>query len=143
MKKGVDFTGVSVVTMCHDGGGRYLLEYRSDQCRDEKNTWSPVGSGGVKMHESLEDAVRREVQEECGARANDIEFMGYREVFREMDGLLSHWIAFDFRARIDPAEVLIMEPHKCLEHRWCAIEEIPNPMHSQFPFFLEKYRPIL
>ena len=143
MQKGIDYTGIAVVTMCHDGNGKYLMEYRGPKCRDEQHTWSPVGSGGLKAHESLEDAVRREVLEECGAQATDIEFMGYREVFRTVAEDISHWIAFDFRARIDPAEASVQEPDKCLEQKWCTVEDIPEPKHSQFPLFLEKYREVL
>jgi ADP-ribose pyrophosphatase YjhB (NUDIX family) len=140
MEKGFDYIGVSVVTMCHDGSGRYLMEHRSPNCRDEQNTWSPVGSGGVKSHESLENAVRREVREECAAEAFGIVHMGHREVFREIDGKPYHWIAFDFKAQIKPEEVQITEPDKCVEQRWCRIDEIPEPKHSQFPLFLDKYK---
>jgi ADP-ribose pyrophosphatase YjhB (NUDIX family) len=140
MQKGVDYTGISVVTLCHDGEGRYLLEYRSDKCRDEHFTWSPVGSGGVKIGERLEDAVRREVKEECGADASEIEFLGYREVFRKIGDVNTHWIAFDFRAKIDPEMVSIMEPEKCLRLEWFKFQEFPEPRHSQFPIFLEQHR---
>jgi ADP-ribose pyrophosphatase YjhB (NUDIX family) len=140
MQKGFDYIGVSVVTMCHDGNGKYLLEYRSDKCRDEHFTWSPVGSGGVEQGESLEDAVRREVKEECGAAAYDIEYMGFRQVFREIDGRKSHYIAFDFKTRIDPNDISITEPEKCLKLEWYPIDAIPKPMHSQFPVFLEQHK---
>lgn len=140
MRKGFDYTGISVVTMCHDGNGKYLMEHRGANCRDEQNTWSPVGSGGLRVHENLEEAVKREVKEECGATATNIEFLGCREVFREVDGQRYHWIAFDFKAQINPDEVSIMEPEKCVEHKWCTVSEIPFPRHSQFPFFLEQHK---
>ncbi len=140
MKKGVDFPGISVVAICHDGGGRYLLELRSDKCRDEHGRWSNVGGGGLEAHESLEDAVRREIKEECGADAKEIEPLGYREVFREVGGVKSHWIAFDFKVQIEPSQVSITEPELCLEHRWSKLGEFPEPLHSQFPYFLEKYK---
>lgn len=143
MQKGIDYPGVSVVALCHDGEGNYLLEHRSDACRDERRTWSNVGGGGLEPHESLEDAVRREIMEECGARALHIEALGFREVFRETDAGQTHWIAFDYKVQIDPKEVSVREPHMCLEHRWCKIGEFPEPLHSQFPFFLEKYKDIL
>lgn len=140
MEKGTDYIGISVVTICHDGNGKYLLEYRSDRCRDEHLTWSPIGSGGLRKEEKLETAVRREVEEECGAIPTDIEFLGHREVFRNIDGVDTHWIAFDFRAKINPAEVNIMEPDKCLKLEWFAVSDIPEPMHSQFPIFLEQHK---
>lgn len=140
MGKGFDHIGLAVVTFCHDGEGKYLVGKRSDMCRDEQGHWEPVGSGGVELHETLEDAVRREVREESGAEARDIEFMGYREVFRIIDGVKSHWIAFDFKARIDSVKASIQEPHKCTAFTWCTPDEIPEPRHSQFSAFLEKYQ---
>ena len=143
MQKGIDFIGISVVTVCHDGRGKYLLEYRGDQCRDEHFTWSPAGSGGVRKGESLEDAVRREILEECGAQATHIEPLGFREVLRTVNGNDTHWIAFDFRAQISPGHVVIHEPEKCLKLEWFLPNEFPAPLHSQFPFFLEKYKDVL
>jgi ADP-ribose pyrophosphatase YjhB (NUDIX family) len=140
MRKGFDFTGISVVAICHDGEGNYLLEHRSEKCRDEQLRWSPVGSGGLKVHESLEDGLRREIREECGAEAVDIMLLGHREVFREIDGEPYHWIAFDFKVLIDPLETSIIEPDKALEHRWFKLGDFPDPLHSQFPIFLDRYK---
>lgn len=143
MQKGFDYVGISVVTMCHDGDGKYLISQRGPACRDERGAWEPAGSGGLEHNESLKVAVQREVKEECGATVLEVEPLGFREVFREIDGRKSHYVAFDFKARINPDEVRITEPDKCTELRWCALSEIPNPQHSQFPFFLEKYKNML
>ena len=143
MQKGFDHIGVSVIPFCHDGNGNYLVSQRGEGCKDERGAWEPVGGGSVEQNESLEDAVRREIKEECGADVTHIEFMGFREVFRTIDGKQSHWIAFDFKVEIDPAHVSITEPEKCTELRWCTPAQIPEPQHSQFPLFLEKYKELL
>lgn len=143
MQKGFDYIGTSVITMCHDGNGKYLLSLRDKDVRDEKGNWEPAGGGGVEFGESSAEALVREVQEEIGATPFNLEFMGMREIFREHAGRKTHWVAFDYRAQVNPEEVKIMEPHKCDELRWCTVEEIPEPMHSQFPSFLEKYKHIL
>ena len=140
MKKGFDYIGFAVTTMCHDGQGKYLLELRSDKCRDEHFCWSPVGSGGVKFGETIEEAIHREVKEECNASVLEVENLGLREVFREQEGKNTHWISQDYRVLIDPAEVKINEPDKCLELKWFSLEDFPEKLHSQFPYFLEKYK---
>lgn len=48
MKKGEDYTGVSIVYLCHDGKGRYLLAKRSVNCRDEHGVWD-CGGGGLEF----------------------------------------------------------------------------------------------
>lgn len=143
MRKGIDYTGVGVCVLCHDGNGRYLVGQRSDQCRDEHFTWHPIGSGSVEPHEMLEDAVRREVKEEVGAAVKGIELLGFRESDREQNGEYVHWIHFDYLALVDPKEVSIMEPDMCLALKWCAIDEIPEPRHSKFPEYVDKYGALL
>ena len=140
MKKGYDYIGQAAVTMCHDGNGKYLLGLRSDKCRDEHLRWDPIGSGGIEFGDTIEETIHKEVKEECNADVLKIERLGVREVFREIDGKQSHWIQHDFKVQIDPSQVKINEPDKCLELRWCTIDEIPEPRHSQFPIFLEMYK---
>ena len=140
MKKGVDYIGVAVVPFLHDGNGNYLLGLRTDKCRDEHFTWEPLGGGGLKFGETLDEAIMREVLEETGAVPFNIEYLGLREAFREHDGVKTHWLAFDYRAQVNRDEVGIMEPEKCAEIRWCPVDKIQTPLHSQFPLFLERYK---
>ena len=143
MEKGL--IRVSVIAFCHDGNGKYVISKRSQNCRDEQGKWEPVAGGGVKFNERIEDAAVREIREESGASIKNLEFLGYRDVFRVQDGVDTHWIAFDFKARVDPKEVHITEPHKCDEQRWVAIDELAHmeDLHSQFPAFIKKYRAVL
>ena len=138
--EGIIRTGVCF--FLHDGSGNYLISLRSKNCRDEQGRWDP-GGGGLKFGETIEEGVRREVREEYAAEPLVLEFMGYRDVFRNIDGKKTHWIMFDFRVHVNPAEVKNMEPHKCDELRWVSISEVeqyPEPVHSQFPAYLKKNR---
>ncbi len=136
---GVDSIGVAVVCFCHDGTGQYLVSKRSQLARDEKGAWEP-GAGAVHFGERLEDAVRREMREEYGVTLQDLEYLGFRDSHRVLpDGRPTHWIVFDYRARIDPTQVVIGEPEHMEEFRWTSIADIPTPRHSQFGLFLEKY----
>ena len=137
--KGLDSIGVAVVCFCHDGAGKYLVAQRSERSRDERGAWEP-GSGSVEFGERLEDAVRREMREEYSVEVMDLEFMGFRDVHRLHEGRKTHWIVFDYRARVDPQAVRIGEPEMLNEIRWVRLEDIPTPRHSQFALFLEKYK---
>ena len=140
MIKGVDYIGQAAVTLCHDGNGRYLLGLRSDKCRDEHFRWDPMGSGGIEFGDTIEETIRKEVKEECNAEVISFERLGVREVFREHDGKKTHWIQHDFKVLIDPSQVKINEPEKCLEIGWFSVDELPEPMHSQWPIFFEAYK---
>ncbi len=138
MKKGVDFTGITVVFMCHDGKGLYLLGKRGKNCRDEHGKWDP-GGGGLEFGDTIEETLRKEIKEEYGADVLDHEFLGFREVHREHEGAKTHWIAFDFKVLVDPTQVKNGEPHKIDEIGWFTFDAFPQEIHSQLPKFLELY----
>jgi 8-oxo-dGTP pyrophosphatase MutT (NUDIX family) len=139
MRKGVDYIGNTVVFACHDGHGNYLLSKRSDKCRDEHGTWDP-GGGGVELHDTIEQTLRKEVSEEYCADVLDFEFLGYRSVHRIHNGEPTHWISLDFKVLVDPGQVRNGEPHKLDDIRWFRLDALPKPLHSQYPHFLEKYK---
>lgn len=138
MKKGLDFTGVAIVFQCHDGKGNFLLGKRTDQCRDEHGRWDP-GGGGLRFGEKAEEAVAREVAEEYGTDIIKLEQLGYRDCHRTHEGQPTHWIALDFLVHIDKNKVKNMEPHKLEKFAWFKFNEWPEPIHSQWPAFLEMY----
>ena len=142
LKKGVDHTGVTIVFACHDGNGNYLHAKRGVNCRDEQGTWDP-GGGGLELHDTVEETLRKEIREEYCTDVLEYEFMGYRDVHREKDGVKTHWIALDFRVLVDRSQVQNGEPHKMDEVAWFRLDELPSPLHSQYPLFLEKYKEML
>jgi ADP-ribose pyrophosphatase YjhB (NUDIX family) len=143
MKKAVDYTGVCIVHFCHDGTGRVIMNQRSEKCRDEHGKWD-IGGGGLKYGEILLDAVKRELKEEYGAEAINIEPLGFREVIRQRkNGEKTHWIAFDYKVLVDPKKVYNAEPEKHLQVGWFTKDTLPSPLHSQLSHFLEKYNSLL
>lgn len=142
MRKGLDFTGIALVFTCHDGNNGYLLSKRTDQCRDEHGCWDP-GGGGLKFGEQVEDALRREIKEEYCAEIEEYIFLGYRDVHREHEGEKTHWVTLDYKVKINPTQAAIGEPHKCAELGWFTLDNLPAPLHSQYPIFLKKYKDML
>jgi ADP-ribose pyrophosphatase YjhB (NUDIX family) len=139
MKKGEDYTGITIVYFCHDGEGNVLLNKRGVNCRDEQGTWD-CGGGGLEFGDTVEKTLRKEIAEEYSTDVLGYEFLGYRDVHREREGRKTHWIALDFKVLVDRAKVRNGEPHKFEAVDWFAIGAMPEPLHSQFPRFLEQYR---
>jgi ADP-ribose pyrophosphatase YjhB (NUDIX family) len=138
MQKGIDYTGVTIVFLCHDGNGNYLLNRRSEKCRDEHGCWDP-GGGGLDFGQTVLGTLRKEIREEYCTDIVSHEFLGYRDVHRKHDGEKTHWIALDFKVLVDRQKVKNGEPHKFTELGWYKLGNLPEPLHSQFPLFLEKY----
>lgn len=137
--KGVSFTGVTTVFVCHDGKGKMLLAKRSQHARDEKGHWDP-GAGGLKHGQSVEDNLRRELQEEYCVEPKELDFLGYSDVFRKsQDGQLTHWLGMYFVVLVDPAKVKIGEPDMIDEIGWFELDNLPSPMHSEFDNFMKRH----
>lgn len=139
MKKGGDYPGVTVAYAVHDGLGNYLFNKRSQNCRDEQGTWD-AGGGGLEFGDTVEETLRKELKEEYCVDAIEYEFLGFRDLHRMHEGKPTHWIALDFKVLVDPAQVRNGEPHKFDALEWFRLDALPSPLHSQFPFFLEKNR---
>ena len=139
MKKGKDFTGITVVYCCHDKEGNILLAKRSTNCRDEHGRWD-TGGGGVEFGDKVIDTLRKEITEEYCTEVLDFEFLGYRDVHREHQGEKTHWVALDFKVLVDKDKVKIGEPHKFDDIGWFKLNELPKDLHSQLPTLFEKYK---
>jgi ADP-ribose pyrophosphatase YjhB (NUDIX family) len=139
MKMGEDYTGIALVFLCHDGQGNILLSKRSNKCRDEHGTWDP-GGGALEFDEDVIERLEVEIQEEYCTDVLEHEFLGYRDVHRKHQGKSTHWLALDFKVLVDREKVKNGEPHKLEEINWFTADKLPKPLHSQFPFFLKKYR---
>ena len=139
MKKGEDFTGITIVYFCHDGQGNFLFNKRSANCRDEIGNWD-CGGGGLEFNDTVENTLKKEIKEEYCADVLSFEFLGYRDVHRERNGIKNHWIALDFKVLVDPGKVKNNEPHKFYEIGWFKMDNLPSPLHSQIPHALDIYK---
>lgn len=137
--KGVSFTGITTVFFCHDGNGKLFMTKRSKNCRDEHGRWD-AGAGGLKHGQAVEQNMLREVKEEYDVTPLGHEFIGYFDAFRQTpDGLPTHWLCMLFAVHVDPKQVKIMEPDMVDDSGWFTLDNLPDPLHSQMPNFLEQF----
>lgn len=141
-EKQEQFPRVCVVFFCHDGRGEFLMQKRSAKTRDERDTWD-IGGGGVRFGEKVIDALKKEIEEEYCTKALGYDFLGYRDVHRVNDGQPTHWIALDYKVRVDRAMVKNGEPHKFSEIGWFTFSNLPSPLHSTVPTIFTLYRDTL
>jgi 8-oxo-dGTP diphosphatase len=129
-KRGVDFIGVTVPFVVHDGKGNFLLQKRSQNCRDEQGTWD-VGGGSMEFGEEWEEAVRREVMEELGVDPQEVKFLKAYNALRDNKGISTHWIALVHAVRVNSGQAKINDAEKIDEIGWFTLANLPSPLHSK------------
>ena len=139
MKKGEDYTGVTIIYVCHDDNDKILLSKRSTNCRDEHGTWD-CGGGGLEFGDTVENTLRKEIKEEYCTDVLGFDFLGYRDVHRENNGKKTHWIALVFKVEIDVSKVKNGEPHKFDDIGWFDKDSLPSQLHSQLLVYLDMYK---
>jgi 8-oxo-dGTP diphosphatase len=139
MQKGIDHTGIVVIYFCHDGKGNVLMNKRGKNARDEHGTWD-IGGGALEFGDSVLTTLKKEIKEEYCTDVLDYEFLGYRDVFRKLNGKDTHWLDLDFKVLVDREKAKNGEPHKFDAVGWFTLKNLPSPLFSQLPIFLEKYK---
>ena len=140
MKSGIDNIGVCVVFYCHDGKGNVLLSKRTKYSRDEHGKWDP-GGGEVDFGEPILKTLKREIKEEYGTNILESEFLGVRDVHRlDEKERKTHWIALDYKVLVDVKKVKNVDPRKHEAVEWFSLNDLPKPLHSQFPKFIKIYK---
>jgi len=139
MKKGIDYTGVTISYFCHDGNNNFLLAKRSKNCRDEHGNWDN-GGGGLEFGHTVLDTLKKEIKEEYCVDVLNYEFLGYRDVHRIHNNQKTHWVSLDFKVLIDRNKVKNGEPHKFDDMKWFRLAKLPKPLHSQLPKALKMYK---
>lgn len=130
MKAGIDFTGVAVGFYCHDKDGYFVFHKRSENCRDERGTWTN-GGGKLEFGESPEEALKREILEEYGCSCSIEEALPPQSFLQTLsDGSKKHWITLLYIVSVDRSEVRMNEPESMTEIGWYKLNELPSPLHT-------------
>ena len=109
----------------------------------EKVNLSRLDEHDLRLYRGVTIALRlpgKEIKEEYCTDVLDYEFLGYRDVLRDHDGRKTHFITLDFKVLVDRKKVQNGEPHKFDAIEWFTLNNLPTPIHSQLPIFLEKYK---
>ena len=138
MKPGKDYIGVGVGVMIFNGKGELLLAKRGREAKNERGCWEVPG-GSVDFGETRAQAAVREAKEELGVDVLIVqELPGIDHLIPE-EG--QHWVTTPFMVKVKAGQKpKIMEPHKCDELGWFAIDNMPTPLSIATQFNLVLYK---
>ncbi|MBI5223962.1 NUDIX domain-containing protein [Candidatus Micrarchaeota archaeon] len=102
--------------------GKILLGKRKNS--HGSGSWAFPG-GRLEFGESPEDCARREVLEETGIIVHDLEHFALTSDFFENEK--EHYVTLFLLAKQFEGESRILEPHKCEEWKWFALNDLPSP----------------
>ncbi|KKP98184.1 MAG: MutT/NUDIX family protein [Candidatus Moranbacteria bacterium GW2011_GWE1_36_7] len=124
-KIGKHCIGVGCGALIFNDKKEVLLMKRSKNSKNQALWWSQPG-GAVDFNEKAIVATKREIKEELGI---DIDI--WAEV-PHIDHVLKkeqqHWMAIPFLAKIKKGVPKIMEPNKCDEIGWFALDNLPSKL---------------
>ena len=98
-----------------------LLQQRNKE--PEKGYWSIPG-GKLEWMETFEDAVKREVKEECGVEIKVEKLLEICDHIVEREN--QHWVSPSFLCKITEGEPKIMEPTKHTDMQWFDLHTLPE-----------------
>src|SRR3989344_4695963 len=105
MIAGIDYTGITVSFLCHDGEGNFLLHKRSQHTRDEHGKWD-WGGGKLEFGETIQEGLAREIKEEYGCNIVSVDEAFPPTVWNGVAaGRKSHWIVLTHIIRVNREEV--------------------------------------
>lgn len=142
MKPGLDYVGISVSFLCHDGQGNILLQKRSMMTRDEQGRWES-GGGQLQFGETLEDGALREIKEEYGCVGVIELALPPLPIFRVLDGQPTHWINHFYIVRVNRTDVQRNEVEAMEELGWFTVGNLPEPLHVGMAFRLKEHGEII
>ena len=89
--------------------------------------WAAAAAGHVEKGETAYDAARREAVEEIDVTDVELEFVTSMQRTRGGEPI-DERVDFFFTARSWVGEPRIVEPEKCADLRWCALDDLPHPV---------------
>jgi len=141
VQKGKDYIGVGVGAIICNDQHQLLLCKRGSLARNERGCWECPG-GSVEFGETMVAAVKREMQEELGVTIRIIKQLN--AIDHLIPGDRQHWVTSGFIVQIIGSnEPKIMEPGKCDEIGWFALDNLPAPLSIATQHSIVSYQEFL
>jgi 8-oxo-dGTP pyrophosphatase MutT (NUDIX family) len=127
----MDTTRIRPIAVCLFRNGNRILVSEGFDTVKQYYYYRPLG-GGIEYGESSREAVVREIQEELGARVENLQLLGVVENIFVYEGQLGHEIVFVFDAEftdkslyeLDEIDVYEQEADVKFKAKWYLLDDI-------------------
>jgi ADP-ribose pyrophosphatase YjhB (NUDIX family) len=89
----------------------------------EAGCWA-IQVGAVEFGETIQDAIKREVQEELGVTSEIVTLLGVTDHILPDEGV--HWVAPVFLVAVTQGIPRNIETHKHRDLHWFSLEDLPK-----------------
>lgn len=114
--------------------GKVLLGKRKGSHGEGEYAWP---GGHMEYMESFEECAERETLEETGMQIHNVRFL---RLMNLKEYAPKHYVDVGLVADWESGEPQIMEPEKIEEWNWYDIDELPLPLFSAIPSYIEAYK---
>jgi 8-oxo-dGTP diphosphatase len=114
--------------------GKVLLGKRKGAHGEGEYAWP---GGHMEYMESFEDCAKRETMEETGMHIHNVRFLRLMNLKQYAP---KHYVDVGLVADWESGEPQIMEPEKIEGWDWYDIDELPQPLFSTIPSYIEAYK---
>lgn len=124
-KAGKSHIGVGGGVLIFNKKGEVLIMKRGKKAKNQAGWWCKPG-GQVEYGESAVKAMKREIKEETNLNIDIWGILPHTDHIIKGEG--EHWLSVNFLANVKSGTLKNMEPHKCDELKWFALNELPKKL---------------
>lgn len=141
MEQNVDGTSprprVGIGVMIENNQGHVLMGLRN--ASHGAGEWSFPG-GHLEFGETIYQTAKREVEEETGLIIDEFELVSVADEMRYIQSDGKHYLNIGVKAVYNGGEPQVLEPHKCAEWRWFALDKLPEQLFEATELMLRCYQ---
>lgn len=113
---------IGVKVLLRDSAGKFLLIKRTHQLENESEVSWDIPGGRIEPHETLDQALKREVKEELGIELEGTpQLLGAQDIFISSQDLHVVRLTYLLDCDIDIATVHLSDEHQAIE--WLSLEK--------------------
>ena len=114
--------------------GKVLLGKRKGSHGEGEYAWP---GGHMEYMESFEECAKREVKEETGMEIENVRFL---RILNLKSYTPKHYVDVGLLADWKSGTPLVMEPDRAESWDWYDLDNLPGPLFSAIPTYLEAYK---